>query len=135
MKVFGFPIAPMILGVVLGDVAELNLNRSLSISTDLTPFVARPWSLLFLILAAFSAIFPWVQRARSRGAHWPRFYTPALCWALAVPLFMMPGPVRSGIAVLLLIVGVFLLWWRRPSAATRASADVGLRTAAPVDGD
>ena len=34
MKKFGFPLAPVILGVVLGDLAELNLNRAWTISED-----------------------------------------------------------------------------------------------------
>ncbi|MEE2612026.1 MAG: tripartite tricarboxylate transporter permease, partial [Pseudomonadota bacterium] len=58
MRHFGFPLAPMILGVVLGNIAELNLARAFAITTDLSPFVTRPWSLLFLLLAIFSAIFP-----------------------------------------------------------------------------
>ena len=48
MRHFGFPLAPMILGVVLGNIAELNLARAFAITTDLSPFVTRPWSLLFL---------------------------------------------------------------------------------------
>ncbi|MEL6999874.1 MAG: tripartite tricarboxylate transporter permease, partial [Pseudomonadota bacterium] len=36
MRMFGFPLAPMILGVVLGNIAELNLSRALAIDTDLT---------------------------------------------------------------------------------------------------
>ncbi|MCH2327262.1 MAG: tripartite tricarboxylate transporter permease, partial [Rhodospirillales bacterium] len=42
MRHFGFPLAPMILGVVLGNIAELNLSRAFAITTDLTPFVTRP---------------------------------------------------------------------------------------------
>jgi len=57
MRQFGFPLAPMILGVVLGNIAELNLSRALAISTDLSPFVTRPWSLFFLIIAFFLALF------------------------------------------------------------------------------
>jgi Uncharacterized protein conserved in bacteria len=34
----GFPLTPMVLGVVLGPLAELNLSRSLSTSDDLTLF-------------------------------------------------------------------------------------------------
>ena len=37
MRHFGFPLAPMILGVVLGNIAELNLARAFAITTDLTP--------------------------------------------------------------------------------------------------
>ena len=54
----------MILGVVLGNIAELNLARAFAITSDLTPFVTRPWSLLFFILAIFSAFFPVYQRDR-----------------------------------------------------------------------
>lgn len=119
MKVLRFPLAPMILGVVLGDVAELNLNRSLSISMDPTPFVTRPWSLLFLILAVFSAVFPWVQSARRR-ARWPRFYAPALCWAMAVPLFMMPDVLRPVLAGMLVVAGAFLAWRAMAKPAAEA---------------
>ena len=53
MKVMGFPLAPMILGVVLGHIAELNLNRALSTSDDLMLFVNRPWGLLFFLFGIF----------------------------------------------------------------------------------
>ena len=39
MRVLGFPLAPMILGVVLGNIAEINLSRALAISDDVTLFV------------------------------------------------------------------------------------------------
>ncbi|GIT24149.1 MAG: hypothetical protein CM1200mP41_01930 [Gammaproteobacteria bacterium] len=66
MRQFGFPLAPMILGVVLGNIAELNLARAFAITTELAPFVTRPlWALLFLILAIFSAFFPIYQRPRN----------------------------------------------------------------------
>ena len=42
LKTLGFPLAPMILGVVLGHIAELNLNRALSTSDDLLLFITRP---------------------------------------------------------------------------------------------
>ena len=66
MRQFGFPLAPMILGVVLGDIAELNLARALAITPELTPFFTRPWSLFFLIIALFSAMFPLFQGHRGR---------------------------------------------------------------------
>ena len=65
MRQFGFPLAPMILGVVLGNIAELNLSRAMAITTDLTPFFTRPWSLFFMIMAIFSAAFPLYQARRS----------------------------------------------------------------------
>ena len=62
MKVLRFPLAPMILGVVLGHIAELNLNRALSTNDDLLLFLTRPWSLFFLILGLFSMFFPLYQK-------------------------------------------------------------------------
>jgi len=77
MRHFGFPLAPMILGVVLGNIAELNLARSFAITTDLSPFVTRPWSLLFLVLALFSAIFPLYQSSQFKR-RWTLVYSPRM---------------------------------------------------------
>lgn len=117
MRHFGFPLAPMILGVVLGNIAELNLARAMAITTDLTPFVTRPWALFFLIVALFSAAFPWFQAARGRKA-WTLFYLPAACFAVSIPLFMMAvqhGSLpRGAIAAVVLASGSYILWkrWR-----------------------
>jgi len=108
----GFPLTPMILGVVLGPVAEVNLSRSLATSDDLTLFLTRQWSLFFIILSLFSLIYPWFQRARGRRK-WTLAYAPALAIALAVPLFLMGGWVRPMLAALLVVFGVGLLWRRR----------------------
>ena len=107
----GFPLTPMILGVVLGPVAEVNLSRSLATSNDLMLFVTRHWSLFFIILSVFSLIYPWFQRARGRRK-WTLGYAPALCMALSVPLFLMGGWVRPIIALVLVGFGLWLLWQR-----------------------
>ncbi|WP_368234922.1 tripartite tricarboxylate transporter permease [Anaerotruncus rubiinfantis] len=53
MKKYGYPGAPLILGIVLGPMAEQNLNRALQISkNDWTILFSRPISLAFLLLAA-----------------------------------------------------------------------------------
>ena len=80
MRHFGFPLAPMILGVVLGDIAELNLARALAISTEISPFFTRPWSLFFLIVAVFSALFPLFQEHRGKFK-WTLFFLPFACLA------------------------------------------------------
>ena len=90
MRSFGFPLAPMILGVVLGNIAELNLARAFAITSDLTPFVTRPWSLLFFILAIFSAFFPVYQRDRLTK-RWILGYSPCMAMAVSVPAFLMGG--------------------------------------------
>ena len=109
MKVLGFPLAPMILGVVLGHIAELNLNRALSTSDDLTLFFTRPWSMFFLILAVFSIFFPWYQKLRGT-ARWTLVYPALMSVSLAVPLFMMTGVVRPGLATVMVLFGAWLLW-------------------------
>jgi putative tricarboxylic transport membrane protein len=43
LRRFGYPMAPLVLGIVLGDLLEKNLRRGLVLSDgDLTPFFARP---------------------------------------------------------------------------------------------
>ncbi|MEM7508648.1 MAG: tripartite tricarboxylate transporter permease [Pseudomonadota bacterium] len=110
MRQFGFPLAPMILGVVLGNVAELNLSRALAIDTDITLFVTRPWAMFFSIIAVFSAVFPLFQSARERGARWTRFYAPAMLAAVALPLSMMDGNFRTGLAIASLCLAAYLTW-------------------------
>ncbi len=111
MRQFGFPLAPMILGVVLGNIAELNLARALAITPDLTPFFTRPWSLFFLIIALFSAIFPVFQEHRGRKK-WTLFYLPFACLTAAIPLYMMGGVPRPAIATIVVVFGTWTLWRR-----------------------
>ncbi|MEE9299779.1 MAG: tripartite tricarboxylate transporter permease, partial [Alphaproteobacteria bacterium] len=101
MRTLGFPLAPMILGVVLGHIAELNLSRAVASSDDLTLFFTRPWSLFFLTLGAFSAFFPWYQKDRG-AAKWTLFYPAFMVFALSIPLFLMGGVVRPIVATSLL---------------------------------
>ena len=113
MRQFGFPLAPMILGVVLGDIAELNLARALAITDDITPFFTRPWALFFLIIAIFSAVFPLFQEQRGKKK-WTLFYLPFACVSAAIPLYMMGGVPRPMIAIGVMIFGVLVLFrrWR-----------------------
>jgi putative tricarboxylic transport membrane protein len=124
----GFPLTPMILGVVLGPVAEVNLSRSLATSSDLTLFMTRHWSLFFLILAVFSLIYPWFQRARGKRK-WTLGYAPALAMALSVPLFLMGGWVRPIAAAGLLAFGIRTIWRRWQSGWALETGD---RKAAPL---
>ncbi len=114
MRRFGFPLAPMILGVVLGDNAEVNLIRALASDDNLWLFVTRPWSLFFLIIACFSIIFPWYQKKRTTQK-WTLFFIPAIPMAVSVPMLMMGGWVRPGIAVVLLGFAAWMFWRRQQS--------------------
>lgn len=109
LKSLKFPLAPMILGVVLGHIAEINFSRALSTDSDLMLFLMRPWSLFFLILAIFSAFLPFYQAAAKQQKAWANYFMPVMLTSLALPLFMMDGYVRSTIAVLMALFSVHLL--------------------------
>jgi putative tricarboxylic transport membrane protein len=66
MGKFKFPLAPAILGVILGPMAETNFRRALMTDSDLTLFFTRPISLGFLLLALFSLIYPFFQAYRQK---------------------------------------------------------------------
>ena len=70
MVKFGFPLAPFILGVILGDQIEINLVRSLMTDSNLWLFVTRPISALLLGMAAASiALSIWQhRRAQKKSA-------------------------------------------------------------------
>lgn len=68
MRIFDFPVAPAILGAILGPMMETQLRRALSISQgDPSVFVTRPLSVSLLALAAAVLLLPYlVPRARRR---------------------------------------------------------------------
>ena len=118
MRVLHFPLAPMILGVVLGNMAELNLSRAYATASDMTMFVTnfalRPWSAFFLLLGVFSIGFPWYQQAYGKEK-WTLAYIPLMAMCLAVPMFFMHGMVRPIVAAALIVWAVYALWKRRAS--------------------
>ncbi len=119
-RLFGFPLAPLILGVVLGPVAESWLARALAISSDPLLFVTNAWSLFFLIMAAFSAAFPYYQAHRGARA-WTAYYFPTLICALAAPVFMMGG-LRSIFAGAMVVIAlIMMLRAQKRTAGTRAA--------------
>ncbi|KZD08150.1 tripartite tricarboxylate transporter permease [Oceanibaculum pacificum] len=120
MQQRGFPLTPMVLGVVLGPVAELNLSRAIATSDDLTLFVTRPWALFFVLMAVFSVFFPLYQKARERGQRWSLYYGAAFMASVAVPLIMMGGWFRTGLGIALLL-GAAALAWRRSRHTLTAS--------------
>ncbi|MCK8781972.1 tripartite tricarboxylate transporter permease [Rhizobium sp. NTR19] len=68
MRVFDYPIAPVIVGLILGPLAEQQLRRALSISQgDVTTLVQSPIAAVLLGLAAIALILPLVLRLRGRG--------------------------------------------------------------------
>ncbi len=68
----GFPLAPLILGLILGDQIEVNLVRALMTDGDLWLFVTRPISALLLALSVASIVLAlWQRRRQYRGAAEP----------------------------------------------------------------
>jgi putative tricarboxylic transport membrane protein len=58
MQRFGFPGAPMILGIILGPMAEQNLNRALLIShNNWKVFFTRPISCTFIVITLLSIVY------------------------------------------------------------------------------
>jgi putative tricarboxylic transport membrane protein len=53
MRVYGIPLVPAVLGLVLGPLSELQFRRAMAISEgDLTIFVTRPITAVLLLVAA-----------------------------------------------------------------------------------
>jgi len=121
MRSLGFPVVPVVLGVVLGSIAENSLARVVAISSDPTPFLTRPWSLFFILLALFSSCFHRYQKYRGQR-RWTLVYVPAMLLALSVPVAMMGGSVRPVMAGVLIAAALGLLWrqWRRGWALAAA---------------
>jgi putative tricarboxylic transport membrane protein len=108
MKKFSFPLAPMILGVILGDLAEVNLNRSYMTDANPLLFFTRPISLFFIILATVSLIFPFWQRARHQS--WTSYFLPLSAIAVSIPFWVSPGAVLKVIAFAFAALGAYLLY-------------------------
>jgi len=78
-----------------------------------------------LILAAFSVVFPKYQEERGRKK-WTLFYPAIFTMCLSVPAFMMGGPVRIGLGILLIAMGIRWLikhhanGWKVDPAASNA---------------
>ncbi len=72
MNRFGFSPASMVLGMILGFLLETSLRRALIVSDgSWATFLERPISLLFLVLAIITLVYPLLGRAidalRARG--------------------------------------------------------------------
>ena len=65
MKKFHYPGAPLVLGLVLGPIAESNLNRALIISkNDWSTFVTHPISCAFLVISLAVIVYSIIKNIR-----------------------------------------------------------------------
>ncbi|MGD9478859.1 tripartite tricarboxylate transporter permease [Shinella sp. G-2] len=68
MRLFGYPIAPVVVGLILGPMAEQQLRRALAISQgDVTALFMSPIAVLLFGLAFLAIVVPLILRARGRG--------------------------------------------------------------------
>jgi putative tricarboxylic transport membrane protein len=68
LRLFGFPIAPVVIGLILGPMAEQQLRRALAISQgDVTVLFTSPLSATLLTLAFLALVIPIALRLRGRG--------------------------------------------------------------------
>ena len=71
MRRFSFPVAPAVIGMILGPLAEQQFRRALAIAQgDFTVFFTRPISLTLLIVSALALLLPplltyWSRRRRA----------------------------------------------------------------------
>lgn len=67
MRVLGVPVAPAVIGLILGPLAEQQFRRALAISQgDGTVFFTDPISAALLLIAALALLGPFVWRWRQR---------------------------------------------------------------------
>lgn len=62
LKEMDYPVAPLVLGIVLGDILDKNLRRALILGDgDIVPFFTRPISLVLAILVVLTIVsrMPW----------------------------------------------------------------------------
>ena len=65
LSVLKFPLPPIVLGFILGPIAELNLRRGLMLTQgDFIPFLTRPISAAFLLIALASVAFSVIKNLR-----------------------------------------------------------------------
>ncbi len=62
---WGFPLAPVILGFILGPIAETNLRRGLMMTQgNFLPFLTKPVSGAFLIIALVSVLYSVIKERK-----------------------------------------------------------------------
>lgn len=81
MRRYGFPVAPLVVGMILGPMGEAQLRRALQLSQgDLTTLIAQPFAAIaYGVLALLIVGGLWLRRRQRR-------YEQALTESIAVPI-------------------------------------------------
>ncbi|MCK5520987.1 MAG: tripartite tricarboxylate transporter permease, partial [Candidatus Marinimicrobia bacterium] len=65
LRRYNYPVAPIVLGIVLGNIAETNFIRAVMMD-GYTVFFTRPASLIMILLALLSLIVPIIQNRKEK---------------------------------------------------------------------
>ena len=69
MRRFDFPVAPVILGVILGPLMEAQFRRTLLVSDgDFGAFLDRPFAVVLFVLAILALVVPGAVSGVRQGA-------------------------------------------------------------------
>lgn len=69
MRQYGYPVSPLVIGLILGPLAETQLRRALAISNgDYTALVSTPFSIAAYTIVTLIIVFPLIARWRKRRA-------------------------------------------------------------------
>ena len=66
LRRLGFPIPPFIIGLVLGELAEVNLRRSMMIGGPAI-FFTRPISLTIIIVSVVMLCMPLIKKIKGKS--------------------------------------------------------------------
>ena len=68
MRFANYPMAPLLIGFILGRMLEDNFSRSMQLYDGINFIVERPMTMILLFLAAFLVVLPYLRLAKSRKA-------------------------------------------------------------------
>lgn len=66
LEKYGFPLMPMVLGIILGPVAETALDTGMILYGSFWPFITRPMAGTLLFLSILSVLFPFIRNTIAR---------------------------------------------------------------------
>ena len=68
MRFANYPMAPLLIGFILGRMLEDNFSRSMQLYDGINFIVERPMTMILLFLAAFLVVLPYLRLGKSKNA-------------------------------------------------------------------
>ena len=68
MRLANYPMAPLLIGFILGQMLEDNFSRSMQLYDGINFIMERPMTMVLLFLAAFLVTLPYLRLAKSKKA-------------------------------------------------------------------